>query len=50
MTPPDARGPIVTVESLFPWLAAIAPAPDSARPSARTREPGPAPAQPREAP
>jgi EamA-like transporter family protein len=49
MTPPDAPGPIVTVESLFPWLAAIAPAPEPARPSAPTREPGPAPAQRRKA-
>ena len=26
MTPQDMPGPLVTIESLFPWLAAIAPA------------------------
>jgi len=26
MTPQDMTGPLVTIESLFPWLAAITPA------------------------
>ncbi|HKE77910.1 MAG TPA: hypothetical protein VKB54_01335 [Solirubrobacteraceae bacterium] len=26
MTPQDVPGPIVTIDSLFPWLAAITPA------------------------
>ena len=41
MTPQDVPGPLVTIESLFPWLAAItaAPAPRPIRPQA----PEPAP-------
>jgi hypothetical protein len=26
MTPEDITGPLVTIEALFPWLAAITPA------------------------
>jgi hypothetical protein len=32
MTPQDMPGPLVKIESLFPWLAAITPAPEPARP------------------
>jgi hypothetical protein len=36
MTPQDVPGPLVTIESLFPWLAAITPAqePRTVRPQA----------------
>ena len=33
MTPQDVPGPIITIESLFPWLAAIAPAEEPPRPA-----------------
>jgi hypothetical protein len=33
MTPQDVPGPIVTIESLFPWLAAITPAQEPQRPA-----------------
>jgi hypothetical protein len=39
MTPQDVPGPLVTIESLFPWLAAITPAPRPIRP----QSPEPAP-------
>jgi hypothetical protein len=39
MTPRDVPGPIVTIESLFPWLAAITPA---VEPSALRPKPAPA--------
>jgi hypothetical protein len=46
MTPQDMPGPLVEIESLFPWLAAIAPAPEPVRPAPRpepqTDEPAPA--------
>jgi len=29
MTPQDMPGPLVTIEALFPWLAAITPAQES---------------------
>jgi hypothetical protein len=32
MTPKDVPGQIVTIESLLPWLAAIVPAQEPARP------------------
>jgi hypothetical protein len=32
MTPQDVPGPIVTIDSLFPWLAAITPAEEPPRP------------------
>jgi len=41
MTPQDVPGQIVTIESLFPWLAAIAPAQEPARPMRRESEPEP---------
>ena len=41
MTPSDVPGQIVTIESLFPWLAAIVPAPEPARPIRRESEPEP---------
>ena len=44
MTPNDVPGPIVTTESLLPWLLAIAPAVEPVRPL-RSR-PAPAPAEP----
>jgi hypothetical protein len=45
MTPQDVPGPIVTIESLSPWLAAIAPAEEPPSPA----RPEPAPAMLREA-
>ena len=41
MTPQDMPGPLVTIESLFPWLAAITPAQEP-RPI-RPQPPHPAP-------
>jgi len=38
------RGPLVTVESLFPWLTAIAPAQEPARPKPQPQAAAPAPA------
>jgi hypothetical protein len=32
MTPEDVPGTIVTIDSLFPWLAAITPAQEPVRP------------------
>ena len=32
MTPQDVPGPLVTIDSLFPWLAAITPAEEPPRP------------------
>jgi hypothetical protein len=32
MTPQDVPGEIVTIEALFPWLAAIVPAQEPIRP------------------
>jgi hypothetical protein len=32
MTPQDVPGQIVTIESLFPWLAAVIPVKEPARP------------------
>jgi hypothetical protein len=40
MTPQDVPGPIVTIDSLFPWLAAITP----------TQEPQPLKPKPEPAP
>jgi hypothetical protein len=40
MTPQDVPGPIITIESLFPWLHAITPAQE---PGARARAGAPAP-------
>ena len=42
MTPEDVPGPTVTIESLFPWLAAVAPAEEPARPRPQP-EPAPEP-------
>jgi hypothetical protein len=44
MTPQDVPGPIITIEALFPWLAAITPTQLSA-----TSLPKPEPAPLREA-
>ena len=41
MTPQDVPGPIVTIDSLFPWLAAISPAEESPRPLKPKPEPTP---------
>jgi hypothetical protein len=43
MTPKDVPGQIVTIESLFPWLAAIVPAQEPVRPIRRDSEPTPEP-------
>jgi hypothetical protein len=43
MTPKDVPGQIVTIESLFPWLAAIVPAQESGRPIRGESEPAPDP-------
>jgi hypothetical protein len=40
MTPENVPGNAMTIESLFPWLAAIAPAQEPVRPKP---EPKPAP-------
>jgi hypothetical protein len=40
MTPEDIPGPVVDIQSLFPWLAAIVPAQEPVRP-----EPQPRPAE-----
>ena len=42
MTPEDVPGPTVTIESLYPWLAAVAPAEEPARPRPQP-EPAPEP-------
>jgi hypothetical protein len=44
MTPNDVPGPIVTAESLLPWLLAIAPAAEPVRPL--PPRPAPVPADP----
>ena len=36
MTPQDVPGPIVTIDSLYPWLAAITPAQEPSRPAPPT--------------
>jgi hypothetical protein len=41
MTPEDIPGPLVTIESLFPWLAAITPAQEPPRPVEPKPEPAP---------
>ena len=41
MTPQDVPGPIVTIDSLFPWLAAISPAEEPPRPLKPKPEPAP---------
>jgi hypothetical protein len=43
MTPQDVPGEIVTIEALFPWLAAIVPAQEPVRPLRRESEPQPQP-------
>lgn len=43
MTPQDVPGPIITIESLFPWLAAITPVQEPPRPVLSEPEPRPAP-------
>jgi hypothetical protein len=35
MTPQDVPGPLVTIESLFPWLAAIEPPTPGPKPAPR---------------
>jgi len=47
MTPQDMPGPLVTIDSLFPWLAAITPAQEP-RPI-RPQPPQPAPTPLRDA-
>jgi hypothetical protein len=44
MTPQDVPGPVITVETLTPWLQAIIPAVEPVRPVA----PRPVPAEPDE--
>ncbi len=39
MTPEDVPGPVVDIQTLFPWLAAITPAQEPARPKPRPAEP-----------
>jgi hypothetical protein len=39
MTPEDMPGTLVTIESLFPWLAAITPARETPRPAKPEPEP-----------
>jgi hypothetical protein len=46
MTPEDMPEPVITIESLFPWLAAIAPAQEPARPEPKPEPARPAPALP----
>jgi hypothetical protein len=41
MTPQDVPGPLVTIEALFPWLAAITPAEEPLRPLKPKPEPAP---------
>jgi hypothetical protein len=41
MSPQDVPGPIVTIESLFPWLTAIAPAVEPLRPKPQEQRPLP---------
>jgi hypothetical protein len=41
MTPQDVPGPIITIESLFPWLHAITPAQEPPRPVLSEPEPEP---------
>ena len=44
MTPNDVPGPIITAESLLPWLLALAPAAEPVR--TLPPRPAPAPAEP----
>ena len=44
MTPNDVPGPVITAESLLPWLLAIAPAAEPVR--RLLPRPAPAPAEP----
>jgi hypothetical protein len=37
MTPEDVPGPVVDIQTLFPWLAAITPAQEPVRPKPRPR-------------
>jgi hypothetical protein len=37
MTPEDMPGPVVDIQTLFPWLAAITPAQEPVRPKPRPR-------------
>jgi hypothetical protein len=46
MTPGDVPGPVITIESLFPWLAAIEPA---AKPGSLRPKPAPTAPQLRDA-
>jgi hypothetical protein len=46
MTPEDVRGPIITTETLFPWLHAIAPAVEPVRALEPRPAPGPQPLRP----
>jgi hypothetical protein len=39
MSPADVPGPIITIETLLPWLAAIVPAQEPERPAAPVPEP-----------
>ncbi len=43
MTPQDVPGTLVTIDSLFPWLAAIAPAQEPRPLRPKPQEPAPAP-------
>jgi hypothetical protein len=42
MTPEDMPGPLVDIQTLFPWLAAITPAQEPARPKPQPAQPAPA--------
>lgn len=37
MTPEDVPGPVVDIQTLFPWLAAITPAQEPVRPKPQPR-------------
>jgi hypothetical protein len=41
MTPQDVPGPIVTIESLLPWLGPITPVQEPPRPVPSAPEPAP---------
>jgi len=44
MTPTDVPGPVITTQSLLPWLLALAPVAEPVRPL--PARPAPAPAEP----
>jgi hypothetical protein len=46
MTPRDVPGPVITIETLTPWLQAIAPAVEPVRAPPPGPEPAPEPLRP----